>query len=115
MNKRTAKKIANLLDAGLREKYEADDRRILRDSLKRMNEGAHLYVGDQPAGPDSDVYTWTANLGMSKDTASGMIMGRDLKKMQERHLIRYDRYFDEFLLTEDGKALALAQETEKTT
>lgn len=106
MNKRTAKKISQLMDEGLREKYEADDRLIQLNTLKRMSEGAHLYVGDQPYGPDSDVYAWTANLGMSKEALEEIVMGRDLKKMQERHLIRYDRYLDEFLLTEEGRVLA---------
>jgi hypothetical protein len=113
MNKRTAKKISQLMNEGLREKYEADDRRIQHHTLKRMSEGAHLYIGDQPDGPDSDVYTWTANLGMSKDAFEGKVMGRDLKKMQEHHLIRYDRHVDEFLLTEDGRVLGQQDEQSK--
>ena len=113
MNKRTAKKISQLMNEGLREKYEADDHFIQHHTLKRMSEGAHLYVGDQPGGPDSDVYTLTANLGMSKDAIEGMVMGRDLKKMQERHLIRYDRHVDEFLLTEDGRVLGQQDEQSK--
>jgi hypothetical protein len=110
MNKRTAKKIAQLLDDGLRDKYEADDRVIQRDTLKRLNEGSHLYIGDQPDGPDSDVYTWTANLGMSRDASERIVMGRDLKRMQERHLIAYDRQLDEFVLTEDGQAIAESEQ-----
>ena len=110
MNKRTAKKISQILDDGLREQYEADDRRILWHTLKRMSEGAHLYIGDQPGGQDSDVYTWTANLGMSKDAFEGMVMGRDLKKMQELHLIRYVRNLDEFVITDDGRTFVKQEE-----
>ena len=106
MNKRTAKKISQMLDDGLREQYEADDRRILSHTLKRMSEGAHLYIEDQPGGHESDVYTWTARLGMSKDALEGRVMGRDLKKMQERHLLRYDRNLDEFTLTDDGRTFS---------
>ena len=50
---------------------------------------------------------------MKKDAFEGMVMGRDLKKMQERRLIRYDRYLDEFLLTEDGRVLGQQGEQSK--
>jgi hypothetical protein len=33
-------------------------------------------------------------------------MGRDLKVMQERQWIAYDRALDEFILTDDGRAVA---------
>lgn len=85
------------------DKYAEADRIEQHLVLKRMSEGAHLYVGDQPYGPDSDVYAWTANLGVNKDALERTVMGRDLKKMKERHWIRYDRALDEFLLTEDGR------------
>lgn len=87
----------------LKKQYEAEDIIEQHLVLKRMSEGAHLYVGDQPYGPDSDVYAWTANLGVSKDAFERIVVGRDLKKMKARHWIRYDRILNEFLLTDDGR------------
>lgn len=72
-----------------------------------MKNGAHLYVADQPYGPDSDLYTWTAGLTSgSRNLGGRQVMGRDLKVMQERHWIAYDRALDEFILTDDGRAVA---------
>ena len=90
----------------LKNKYAEADRIEQHRILTQMSKGAHLYVGDQPFGPDSDVYGWTANLGVSRDDAKRRVMGRDLRKMQERHWITYDRTLDEFLLTEEGRAVA---------
>jgi hypothetical protein len=100
---------SGVMDEGLRGQYVADDRLIQLQTLQRLSEGAHLYVGDQPGGQDSDVSMWTANLGMSKDALEITVVGRDLKKMQERNLIRYDRNLDEFVLTEDGRATAITK------
>lgn len=88
------------------DKYAETDKMEQLFVLRRMNGGAHLYVADQPYGPDSDVYSWTANLAITRDRAGRQVMGRDLKSMQERHWIRYDRALDEFLLTDDGRAVA---------
>src|SRR5262245_37008465 len=87
------------------DKYAEADKKEQLFVLRRMNSGARLYVADQPSGPDSDVYTWTANLTTaSRERGGRQVMGRDLKAMQERHWITYDRARDEFLLTEDGRA-----------
>ncbi len=104
------KKTSHLMNDELRKKYEAEDRIEQHLVLRRMSEGAHLYVGDQPLGPDSDVNAWTANLGLSKDAFERIVVGRDLKKMKARHWIRYDRILDEFLLTDDGRQESQAYE-----
>jgi len=83
------------------------DRIEQRFVLQRISRGARLYVADQPSGRDSDMYTWTASLtSASRDRGGRQVMGRDLKAMQERHWIAYDRALDEFILTDDGRAVA---------
>jgi|GEM_PF-6361339 hypothetical protein len=94
----------------LKKKYEVEDRIEQHLVLRRMSEGAHLYVGDQPYGPDSDVNAWTANLGVDKNAFERRVVGRDLKKMQARHWITYNRILDEFLLTDDGRQESQAYE-----
>lgn len=76
----------------IKEKHEVEDRIEQHVVLKRMCEGDHLYVEDQPEGPSSDVYTWTAVLGTDKDKPERRVVGRDLKKMQTRHWIRYPKH-----------------------
>src|SRR5688500_11056580 len=87
----------------LKRKHEVEDRIEQHVVRKRMCEGARLYVEGQPEGPSSDVYTWTAVLGTDKDKPERRVGGRDLKKMQSRHWITYDRRLDEFLITGDGR------------
>jgi hypothetical protein len=94
-------------------KYAEADRIEQRLILRRMSDGARLYIADQPYGPDSDVYTWTASLTTEgRDRGGRQVMGRDLKAMQERHWITYNRALDEFTLTDDGRAMANEAESE---
>ena len=99
------------------DKYAEADRLEQQFILQRMKNGAHLYVADQPYGPDSDKYTWTASLTSSaiRNLGGRQVMGRDLKTMQERHWIAYDRALDEFILTDDGRAVANEAESKRTT
>lgn len=85
------KKLRESLAEEFKGKYDASDRIERYEILKLLNRGAYLYVEDQPDGPDSDVYTWTATVATSPETRGRRVMGCDLKKMQEWHWITYQR------------------------
>ena len=105
MNKRTRKAVEEYAKEH-RAEWMADDKREQSLVLSRMNEGAHLYVADQPDGPTGDVRYWTANLGTSRDVRGHNITGRALKALHEQGLIVYDRSKDEFALTQKGHETA---------
>ncbi|HYR74705.1 MAG TPA: hypothetical protein VEM96_02580 [Pyrinomonadaceae bacterium] len=94
----------------LKRKYDVEDGIEQQLILKRMCEGERLFIEEQVEGPDSDVYTWVGYLGTKEGDLQRRVMGRDLKKMQARHWITYNRALNEFLLTDDGRKESEANE-----
>jgi len=93
-----------------KKRYEIKDRIEQHLVLRLMCEGLRLFIEEQAEGPDSDVYTWVGYLGTKEGDLQRRVVGRDLKKMQARHWIRYDRVLNEFLLTDDGRKESQAYE-----